>query len=169
NERGIASMLALILIHAVGSYDRRACGIGKTGDNFRGHRLRFNRAGPLRMRSRPDTLLKSIERKLTCFENPMAHSEATASPFADFALDHDLVIEAARDHEPRSDFDDRHAHDAVFFSHRRRRQSSSLEQPAGAGVEDDQILRIENDSGGIALTPFDAQRAAIHQHGVPYM
>jgi hypothetical protein len=25
-------------------------------------------------------------------------------------------------------------------------------------------LRIENDAGGIALTPFNAQRAAVYQH-----
>jgi hypothetical protein len=37
--------------------------------------------------------------------------------------------------------------------------------PAGAGIEDDQILRIENDPGRIALSPFDAQMAPIGQHG----
>ena len=55
-------------------------------------------------------------------------------------------------------FNYRQTRDPVFFPHDRGRRAGSLEQPSGAGVEDDQVVRIEDDPRRIALTPFNPQR-----------
>jgi hypothetical protein len=62
---------------------------------------------------------------------------------------------AARHKKARSHFYNGDPYDAVSSSHRRGRQSTALEEPSGAGVEDDQVLRVEDNPGGIALPPLD--------------
>src|SRR5581483_2277565 len=164
-KRRTPDLPSLRLLLGMRSYRRRAGGIGETGNNLGRHRLRLDRARLRRIGRRPDTLFESLEGERAGVENAMAHGEAAPPPLADFALDDDLVIEAARLQETGADLDDRHADDAVFPAHRRRRQAGALEEPTGAGIEDNQILRVKNDPGGIALSPLDAQLPPVGQHG----
>src|SRR5574341_1110657 len=96
----------------------------------------------------------------------MTDGEAASAPLADFAFHHDFVVEAAWRDEARPYLYYGHTDDTVFPPHGRRSQAGALEEPAGAAVENEQIVRIKNDTGGVALTPFDAQSASIYQQGV---
>ena len=40
----------------------------------------------------------------------------------------------------------------------------ALDERGGAGIEDLEIARIEDDPGGIAVAPFDARRADVAEH-----
>ena len=97
---------------------RRAGGVGETGDYFRGDGLSFDRVWPLRMGRCPDTLFETIEGKLAGLEYSVPHGEAAASPCADFAFDHDFIVKAARHDEARAYVDDGQTDDAVFLPHR---------------------------------------------------
>jgi hypothetical protein len=124
----------------------------------------LNLTCPLGVRSRPNALLEAFERQFAAFQQSMAHGKAAPSPFADFALDHDIIVETAGFQETGTDFDDWHTDDSIFSPHLKRLQTGAFEKPTGAAVKDHQVLRVEYDSGGIALAPFDAQGSTVDQH-----
>ena len=77
-------------------YDGFTACIRKTRNNLSGNCASRDGARPLRMRAGPNTFLKTVESELTFSENAVAYGEAAATPFADFALDDNVIIEMAR-------------------------------------------------------------------------
>src|ERR1051325_10772146 len=141
--------------------------IRKTCDDLVRNRLSTNRTWPVGVGSSPNAFLESAEREHVVFENSMANRKTAPAPLAHFALDDNLVIESAGRFEIDSDRDDGQPHDSVLSSHCGGRETGALEEATGAGIYNDQVLRIKDDSRGIALAPLDAQGSAVHQHGRP--
>ena len=110
-----------------------------------GDGLSLNRAGPFRMRGSPNPFLKAFDHKLSILQYTVPHCEAGTSPLAYLALHDDLVIKAARHNKLRSHFHYRHANDPIFLPHGERLQAGAFEQPSGARVEDEEVLRIKHD------------------------
>ena len=96
------------------------------------------------------------------FEDALHHSDASSSLKVQLALVAVVVIAAGLTlFLQRTDFG------LGVLAFVRLDAERSLEQAPGAGVEIFEHAAVENDAGGIALAPLDAQGAAIGQHNVP--
>jgi hypothetical protein len=99
------------------NYGRSARWIGETRDDLGGDRLSLDSARSIGMWSCPNTLFKTFESQRAFLYHAVTHREAASSPFADLALDNDIVIETARHNEPRSNLYDWQTDNAVFLPH----------------------------------------------------
>ena len=105
--------------------------------------LSLNRAGPFRMRGSPNPFLKAFDHKLSILQYTVPHCRSWYVPTRYLALHDDLVIKAARHNKLRSHFHYRHANDPIFLPHGERLQAGAFEQPSGARVKDEEVLRIK--------------------------
>src|SRR5512143_1463576 len=93
-----------------------------------GQRHGFDAARLLRVGSRPDPLLESVNRNLACLQHAMAHGKARPAPCFDMAFDEDVLVEAAGQKELRALLHERHSDDSVMSAHFRWRLAAVCEQ-----------------------------------------
>src|ERR1700704_1940945 len=117
--------------------ERGACGIRQARHDVSWDRLRLDLPGMIRIGRRPDPLLETLHRKIARLDDAVMNREARAAPLPHFALDNDLIVEAAGREEPRAQLYQRHPENAVGLAHFRRGQARAGEQETRAGVEDD--------------------------------
>ena len=141
---------------------RRAGGIGKTGDDFRRHGLSFDFSRALGMGRDPNPLLKAIERELACLEIRW-RTVKLERPHSPTSLSTTISSSKRQGMRKRAPTSTTGMPTMRYFLRIAEgvKPVRSKSQPRAA-VEDDQILRIKNDPGRVALAPLDSQGAAVH-------
>ena len=129
----------------------------KQRENLGGDRLRSDALRVGCVAGYPHARLEAFDRERAGLGDPVLELEARSAAFHERGLDRHLVAEPRRLTEARSRFDQRMAGEVVGLEivdlvH----AEGALDENGRAGVENFEIARIEDDSGGVAIAPFDA-------------
>src|ERR1700686_3966497 len=94
----------------------------------------------------------------------MAQHETAAAKLQDCRFRAQFIAEGRRHDEARFYVNDRHAQDAVRTEEILNRHASREKERGGAIVKPRKVARIENNSGGVAVTPLDEQAFVADEH-----
>src|SRR6185437_5288106 len=143
---------------------RRARRVRQRRDDLLGDRRALDAALLARMRHHPDALLEAVDRELAVLEDAVLDGKAALAPFAHAGFADQVLAPARGDDEARARIDQRRPDRAVSLPERPHREAGAAEEMEGGGVEPGEIARIEDDAGGIAIAPFDAEWKPVDEH-----
>src|SRR4029077_3992463 len=123
-------------------------GLLETCDHFGGDRLLFDPPRIAGIAFRPDPCLEALDRKRAAFPDPVLELEGRLAAFYELGFDRDVVAEAGRltktrarrHHSMPGEIVGLEVCELVHAQH-------ALDERGGAGIEDFEIARIEDDPG----------------------
>jgi len=133
----------------------------EAGDDARRDRLRFHLGRIGRIRRGPHPRLAALDRHGAGDEQPVLDIETRTAEFADLRGHLDDIAETGRRQKAGARVDQRNPDDAEGCRQvRRLNPERGFEQRPGAPIEEFKKAGIEDDAGGVALSPFDRELPA---------
>src|SRR6266851_2012707 len=136
----------------------------ETLDHIARHGHRFH-SSTRWMSLHPHPRLEALHRERCVLGEAVTHLEARAADLRHRGLDRDVVAKPGRNEEAAMRIDQRMPGEIIGFEiialdHAER----ALDERRGAGVEECEIARVEDNAAGIAIAPFDAHRTRVDEH-----
>ena len=131
------------------------CSILKPSDDFGWNVTRFQTIRIGRITQSPDPYFAPVDNDISVVVHPVLDHEYLAAPFADPALDHDLIAEARRSAKAGAGVNQCHARHPVFRKQPCPRHAAGAEHSFGGAIEPIEIARIKDDARRIAIGEID--------------
>src|SRR5262249_4060179 len=123
-------------------------------------------AGIARVARGPHPLFEALERRCTRLGDAMPHGEARTAELGHAGVDLDVIAVPRGHGTAGARLDERRSRTVVLGELVYLREPGRLlEHQDGRGVEPLEVARIEDDAGGVAITPLHADQPGVAQHG----
>ena len=117
-----------------------------------------------RMRGGPDVRLTSFDGEFALAQKFVADHEAGLFPFRDAGFRDEFVSVFGRDEKTRVRFDQRNADYAMRFEKFVERKSGCSEESRCALIEPAEVVREENNVGGITIAELNSDSNTVYEH-----